>query len=318
MKILITGGAGFIGSNLARAALASQTITGVTVLDDLTGGGDPSELEAAGVRVFQKSILDAHWLDRAMHGCDAVVHLAAVTSVQESVEDPIRCHSVNTAGTAMVLEAARQSNQRPQAIVASSASVYGHGLGRIQSESHPTRPLSPYAASKVAAEALTLAYRSSYDMQTLALRFFNVYGPGQRHDHPYAAAIPRLIHAALTGSPVPIHGDGHQTRDYTYVGDVCAVLLSAIRHRITDLSPVNLAFGTRNDLHEVLWVVQEITGREIHIRYEPARAADIRHSSADSSTLRRLFPTAVPHGLSAGLLTTVAWLESQLSEGPAQ
>ncbi|MFI7210093.1 NAD-dependent epimerase/dehydratase family protein [Micromonospora maritima] len=305
MRLLVTGGAGFIGSNLTRAALADPAVRDVRVLDDLSTGS-AENLSGLDVELVTGSILDPAALARAMSGRDAVVHLAALPSVPRSVKDPLASHSANATGTLCVLEAARQHGVG-HVVVASSSSVYGANPELPRSEFGWTSPLSPYAASKQATESYALAYQACYGLPTLAFRFFNVYGPRQRHDHAYAAVIPRFVHAALHGEPVVFHGDGRQTRDFTYVETVCAVLLDAVRRSVFHPHPVNLAFGTQTDLHAVVAELESILDHPIERRTAPPRTGDVARSTADNGLLRQLFPEVRPVPLTVGLRATVAW-----------
>jgi len=311
MRLLVTGGAGFIGANLTRAALEDPSITDVRVVDDLSTGSI-ANLTGLDVEVVTGSILDEETLDRAMAGRDAVVHLAALPSVPRSIREPVAFHQANATGTLCVLEAARR-HRLGHVVVASSSSAYGANPALPKDEPAWTRSMSPYAASKLATEAYALAYQSSYGLPTLAFRFFNVYGPGQRHDHPYAAVIPRFVHAALQGEPVVFHGDGRQTRDFTYVETVCEVLLDALRRTVHHPQPVNLAFGTRTNLHTVVAELEQILDRPIERRNTPPRAGDIRHSAADNQLLGELFPGVKAASLTDGLRATVRWLEAHLA-----
>ena len=310
MRLLITGGAGFIGSNFARTALAGPQQMDVRIIDDFSTGFR-SNLAGLDAEVVSGSILDEELLDRAMSGRDAVVHLAALPSVPRSVLEPLVTHAANATGTLKVLESARRHGVG-HVVVASSCSVYGANPELPKDEFAWTRPLSPYSVSKLATEAYALAYQSTYGLSTLAFRFFNVYGPGQRHDHPYAAVLPRFVHAALAGDPVTIHGDGRQSRDFTYVGTVCAVLADAVRRSVTSDQPVNLAFGIRTDLLTLLAGLESVVDRPIGRHFVPARPGDIRHSQADNSRLRELFPAVAGYPLDAGLRTTVQWFRSNV------
>ena len=314
MRLLITGGAGFIGSNLTRAALADSAITEVRIIDDLSTGLT-SNLDGLAVRLIRGSILHPADLDAAMAGIDAVVHLAALPSVPRSIRDPLGSHAANATGSLAVLEAARRHGAG-HVVVASSSSVYGTNPALPRHELDWTRPMSPYAVSKLATEAYTLAYQISYGLPTLAFRFFNVYGPGQRHDHAYAAAIPRFMRAALTGEPVVFYGDGTQSRDFTHVDTVCAVLLDAVRRTVWESQPVNLAFGTRTDLRQLVSTMEEVLGRPIEVRTAPERDGDVRHSEADGTRLRELFPDARAISLEDGLRSTAAWFDTILAGMP--
>lgn len=315
MRVAITGGAGFIGANLVRAALADDEIDEVTVLDDLSLGLR-SNLGGLDLRCVIGSLLDPIALDRAVAGADAIVHLGALGSVPRSLHDPLATHHANATGTLLLLEAARRHDVG-HVVVASSSSVYGSNPLLPKPELTWTRPMSPYAASKLAAEAYTLAYQPAYGMPTLALRFFNVYGPYQRHDHVYAAVIPRFVHAALCDEPVVIHGDGTQSRDFTYVGTVCEVIISAVRRRVHHPDPVNVAFGSPASLLEVLDDLAELFGHRIDRTFAAPRAGDVSHSAADNARLRRLFPGVEPVDRLAGLRATVDWMKSVSGIAPA-
>jgi len=173
-------------------------------------------------------------------------------------------------------------------------------------------PMSPYAVSKMAAEQYTLAWQHSYGMKTLPFRFFNVFGPNQAPDHDYAAVVPTFIASALRGETLHVNGDGLQSRDFTYVGTVCDVIANAITQRISHNGPVNLAFGTRTSLLEVIAFLQEILGQQLNVDHREERIGDVRHSQADNSVLKNLFPDVNPVSLDEGLRTTVEWLHNYL------
>ena len=244
MAVLVTGGAGFIGAHVCAQLGRPGRARRVVVLDDLSTGLTSNLAGLDHVELVVGSVLDDERVTDLMARVDAVVHLAAVPAVARSLDDPRTSYEVNATGTVTVLEAARRHGCH--AIVASSSSVYGPGAELPAREDQPTRPASPYAASKLAAEAWTLAYGRSFELPVLAFRFFNVFGPLQRADHAYAAVIPAFIDAARAGRPLTVHGDGTQTRDFTYVGDVAAVVADAVDRRVTSEFPVNLAFRSRH------------------------------------------------------------------------
>ena len=286
-RILITGGAGFIGSNLAELALGRGH--SVTVLDDLsTGFAD--NLDGLDVRFVEGSILDEDSLSSAMAGADSVVHLAALGSVPRSIKDPQATHAANATGTLAVLEAARQAGVQ-HVVSASSSSVYGLNPALPKHEREWVRPMSPYAVTKLATEQYTLAYQESFGLQTLAFRFFNVYGPKQRAGHVYAAVIPTWLDALFRGEPLWVNGDGSNSRDFTYVATVCAVLLDAVERTVTHPEPVNLAFGTNTTLNDLAQQIEITTGQAPDVRHRDPRPGDVPHSQADNATLRSLFPT---------------------------
>ncbi|MBT4187774.1 MAG: NAD-dependent epimerase/dehydratase family protein [Gemmatimonadales bacterium] len=309
MKVLITGGAGFIGANLARTLTSGRTdIDDVIVIDDLSFGLR-SNLDGLDVNFIEGSILDEDLLATAMDGVSSVVHLAARSSVPRSIAEPMAAHADNATGTALVLEAARTEGD-VQVIVASSSSVYGANDVLPKHEGLAPRPVSPYAASKLATESYTLAWGHSYDMSVLALRFFNVFGPLQPPLHTYAAVIPAFLSAAMQGQPLPVHGDGTQCRDFTYVDTVVSVIVDAIQRRVSHLEPLNLAFGQKITLLEVISELEVILDRKLPVDFQPSRVGDVARSQADSSALRRLFPDITPSDFADGLRATAGWFQS--------
>ena len=307
MKVLITGGAGFIGANLSRALIDQDWINEVVVIDDLSFGFR-SNLDGLEVTFVEGSILDEDLLKSTMGGVSAVVHLAARSSVPRSIGDPLAAHRDNTTGTALVLEAARSQGD-VQVIVASSSSVYGANESLPKHEGLATQPVSPYAATKLASESYTLAWGHSYGMPVLALRFFNVFGPLQPPLHTYAAVIPAFLSAAMQDQALPVHGDGTQCRDFTYVDTVVSVIADAIHRRVSHLEPLNLAFGKKITLLEVISELEVILDRNLSIDYQPPRVGDVARSQADSSALRRLFPDVVPSDFVDGLRSTTEWFQ---------
>ncbi|MGO9344217.1 MAG: NAD-dependent epimerase/dehydratase family protein [Acidimicrobiales bacterium] len=310
MDVLVTGGAGFIGANLCGALRDCPDVDRVVVLDDLSSGKIENLESLKDVELVTGSILDERSLARASAGVDAIVHLAARPSVPRSLEDPVATHHANATGTLAVLECARLGS-RPHVIVASSSSVYGANPELPKREDMATFPMSPYGASKLATESYTLAHGRSFGMDVLAFRFFNVFGPLQAADHAYAAVIPAFIAAALRGDPLVVHGDGGQTRDFTYVGSVCAVLVDAVRRKVTSDRAVNLAFGSRVSLLELIAILEEVLGAPVRTTHTEPRAGDVRDSQADQTRLRELFPDARPVPLAEGLCKTVDWFRQQ-------
>ena len=306
MRLLITGGAGFIGSNLAKLALAEGVE--VTILDDLSTGYREN-IDDLGVTFIEGSILDVDAVREALVGVDSVLHLAALGSVPRSILDPLATHAANATGTLTVLDEARRAGIK-HFVVSSSSSVYGMNPALPKSEREWVRPMSPYAVTKLATEQYVLAYQQSYGMDTLAFRFFNVYGPGQRAGHSYAAVIPVFIDALLDGRPLPINGDGSHSRDFTYVGTVCRILLDAAHRRVTNPEPVNLAFGTNTTLLELVATIGRVTRRATPVEHRDPRPGDVGHSQADNTVLRSLFPEVQPVSLEQGIAETVAWFEA--------
>jgi UDP-glucose 4-epimerase len=311
MRVLVTGGAGFIGANLCSSLAANSAVSGLVALDDLSTGKKENLADLAGVELVEGSILDEALLDALFEDVDSVVHLAARPSVPRSLADPMATHRVNVTGTMEVLEAARRHG-RPQVVFASSSSVYGANPALPKREDMVTLPVSPYASSKLAGESAVLAYGRSFGVPALAFRFFNVFGPLQGADHAYAAVVPTFIAAALRGEALPIHGDGNQTRDFTFVGSVVAVLTQAVVGGVADPQPVNLAFGTRVSIIELVEHLESVLGRRLERHHAEPRAGDVRDSQADQSRLRQLFPGIEPVGLEEGLGATVEWFEQHV------
>jgi UDP-glucose 4-epimerase len=307
VRIVVTGGAGFIGANLVRH-LVDEQVGEVVVIDDLSTG-DAANLDGLDATLHVGTILDAALLDRVVIGADAIVHLAARPSVPRSIEDPLASHHANATGTLEVLEAARRAGN-PHVIVASSSSVYGANPTLPKSEDLRTQPMSPYAVSKLATESYALAYGTCFNLPVLAFRFFNVYGPLQPAGHAYAAALPAFINAALRGEPIQIDGDGKQSRDFTYVGSVCKAITAALVRQVTSDEPVNLAFGSRLTILEAIAELEDLVGTELAREHRPPRSGDVRHSQADGARLAALLPDVAPVPFRDGLAATVTWFRA--------
>ncbi|MFD7414336.1 NAD-dependent epimerase/dehydratase family protein [Kitasatospora purpeofusca] len=308
MRVVVTGGAGFIGANLVRALLARPEVDQVRVVDNLSTG-QKANLEGTGAVLHEGTILDPELLDEAFTGADAVVHLAALPSVPRSVADPLASHHANATGTLEVLEAARRAGGLYVA-AASSSSVYGANRELPKRETMRTAPMSPYAVSKLATEAYLAAYHHCYGLGVLPLRFFNVFGPLQPAGHAYAAVVPAFLDAALAGRPLTVHGDGGQSRDFTFVGTVTQVITDAVLRRVVSPDPVNLAFGTRTSLLELVGELESVLGHPVEVAHTEPRPGDVRDSQADNARLRELFPDVRPVPLREGLERTAAWFRT--------
>jgi UDP-glucose 4-epimerase len=308
VKVVVTGGAGFIGANLCRTLAGADGIDEVVALDDLSTGLAPN-LEGVEASLVVADMVDRDVLDAVLPGASAVVHLGARPSVPRSLDDPMASHHANATGTLQVLEAVRRHDVG-YVIVASSSSVYGANPELPKHEELVPMPVSPYAASKLATETYALAHAASFGIDALAFRFFNVYGPLQTAGHAYAAVVPAFVAAALAGDAVTVHGDGGQTRDFTYIGSVCEVLTEAVLNRTSSVRPVNLAFGGRSSLLEVLDELERIVGHPVERHHVGARPGDVRDSQADQTNLRALFPGIVPVELVEGLRRTVDWFRT--------
>jgi UDP-glucose 4-epimerase len=283
MRVLVTGGAGFIGSHIVADRLRDGDE--VVVIDDLTTGF--RENVPADVRLVAGSVADPDAVKDAMVGVDLVHHHAAARAVLRSVEDPIGTDRVNTGGTLNVLTAAREAGAR-RVIIASSSSVYGGVAPTPTPEDAPLRPKSPYAVSKLAGEHYARVFSKLYELETVALRYFNVFGPRQRPDSPYAAVIPLFIDALADGDPPVVHGDGLQSRDFTYISDVVRA------NRFAATAPAdrasgevyNIARGEPSTLLELIGHIQRIMGVDVAPVHTAPRAGDIRMSCADASRAR--------------------------------
>jgi processive 1,2-diacylglycerol beta-glucosyltransferase len=303
MRVVVTGGAGFIGSHVCAALLDAPGEIDVVVVDDLSTGR-LSNIDRARCRLVVGSVLDSSVLDDAFLGTDAVVHLAAAASVPGSMDDPISCDMVNVGGTVRVLEAARRAGNC-HVVLASSSAVYGAGRSALHSEKTPAQPVTPYAASKLAAEWYAQVFAQCFGMDVLALRIFNAFGPGQLAQGRYAAAIPSFVTAANAGRPIPVTGDGRQVRDFIYVGTVAAVIADAVRRRVTCTEPVNVASGTPRSLLEVVAELEHVLGRSLPVEHLPGRPGDVRDSRATVDRMRELFPGVELPAFGAALRATV-------------
>jgi nucleoside-diphosphate-sugar epimerase len=302
----VTGGAGFIGSHLVDRLLAEGF--SVRVLDDLSTGLRSNLPVDEDLRFVEGSILDDGLLEEVFSDADYVVHLAALGSVPRSIADPLSSHEVNATGTLRALIAARDCGVR-RFVFASSSSVYGDHPGLPKREPHTGSLLSPYAASKQDGENYSALFRQLYDMDTVSLRFFNVFGPRQRADHPYAAVTPRFMSAAAQGEPLVIYGDGEQTRDFTYVDNTVGAVLAALLADPANISGevFNVACGGQTSLLEVISALQEITQLDLDVVHKPARQGDVRHSHADVKAFYAATGFEAKIDLRAGLTETWAW-----------
>ena len=298
-RILITGGAGFIGSHLTRH-FAEQAE--VTVLDDLRSGY-ARNLDGVRCRFLQGSILDDVALKQAIAGAEEVYHLAAMISVPESIAKPAECAKLNTEGTQRVLDGALNAGVR-KVVLASSAAIYGDNPTVPKFESMPPEPKSPYAETKLAGEKLLEQYTRAHGLGTASLRFFNVFGPRQDPRSAYAAAVPIFIAKALRDEPIGIHGDGGQTRDFIHVADIVGALAYAGDSK--DMSGTyNVGYGQSQSILALAQEIIRLTGSKSTIEHLPSRAGDVRHSLA--STARLLSAGWKPQStVSLGLAETIA------------
>ena len=299
MKTCVTGGAGFIGSHLVDRLLADGHE--VVVLDNLSTGNLENLADADGrFEWIEGDLRDPAAVERAVASCEVVYHQAALAAVARSVETPREVTDVNIGGTLNVLLAARDADVR-RVVFASSSSVYGDTPELPKRESMPLSPRSPYAATKASAEAFLSAFRATYGLETVAFRYFNVYGPRQSPRSRYAAVVPRFIEAMSRGEPPVVHGDGEQTRDFTFVGDVVDALARAATAPDAVRGPMNLGGGSRTSILHLAEVIAKAVGYAGIRTHEPTRIGDVRDSLADIRRAREWLGwqprTALPDGI---------------------
>jgi UDP-glucose 4-epimerase len=306
--ILITGGAGFIGSHLADALLARGQA--VRVLDNLSTGKRANlPLAQARLTLIEGDVADAALVARAVQGCSAVVHLAAVASVQASVDDPVATHQSNFIGTLNVCEAMRQAGVK-RVLFASSAAVYGNnGEGQAIDEDTPKSPLTPYAVDKLAGEQYLDFYRRQHGLEPVLWRFFNIYGPRQDPASPYSGVISIFSERARQGLPITVFGDGEQTRDFFYVGDLAKLLLQALDMPQAPQGPINVGLNRTTSLNQLLAALEGVLGSLPAVSHAQARAGDIRHSRANNARLLEQFSLGETTSLVGGLTNLVAAAE---------
>jgi len=315
VNVLVTGGAGFIGSHLVRGLLKRGDH--VRVLDDLSTGKRENLAEIAGeVEMLEGDVRDPETCSAACAGMDAVSHQAALGSVPRSVEDPATTHEVNVNGTLNVLLAARERGVK-RFVFASSSSVYGDAPERVKVEELPARPLSPYAVSKLAGEAYTVVFNRVYGLETVALRYFNVFGPRQDPESMYAAVVPRFATRLLGGERPVIFGDGEQSRHFTYVDNVVLANLLALECPPRAWGRAyNVACGRAISLNELFSVMQRaVGGKAIEIRpvHEPPRQGDVRDSLASVDAAKQALGYAPAVDVATGIRWTVEWYRDNLA-----
>ena len=305
MNALVTGGAGFIGSNLVRGLLREGHR--VTVLDDLSSGHF-CNVEGLPIRFIEADVRKPRILAKAVQGADTVFHLAASVGNKRSIDSPSRDAEVNVLGTVRLLEAARRAGVR-KFVTSSSAGIFGELKTIPIREDHPVEPDTPYGASKLCAEKETLAYGKLHGMETVCLRYFNVYGPGQRFD-AYGNVIPIFVFRMLRGQPIEIFGDGEQTRDFVNVGDV---VQANMRAAVTAgaVGAFNIGSGTRVTVNELVRRLQAGSGMKPDVIYAAPRAGDVRDSLADISAARQAFGFNPSVSLEEGLGAYCDWARQE-------
>ena len=304
-KVGVTGGAGFIGSNLTRRLISEGHE--VVVFDDVID-------QACEFR--ELSITDFTGLKATIKDCETIFHLAARGSVPRSIKNPVATHDVNATGTLNVLEVARSSGAH--VIFSSSSSVYGRNMQLPKDESMWLGPMTPYAASKLAAEGYVQAYASAYKVPTTLLRFFNVFGPRQRPDHEYAAVLPKWIWLAMQGKAIDVYGDGSASRDFTYVDTVLDIAMTAMNEKVLTDGAMNLAYGNRIFLSDTIEFLRKHFP-DLKVNYVAERLGDVKESQNAPELLKTLFPKVQPKEFETALAETIQWLKEfgqSVANGP--
>jgi UDP-glucose 4-epimerase len=305
---LVTGGAGFIGSHLVEALTAAGRP--VRVLDDFsTGMRDNLAHVRPAPEVLEGDVADPATVARAVQGAGVIFHLAALASVQKSVESPADTHRVCALGTLHVLDAARRAGVR-RVVYAGSSSAYGIPGGEVQSEQDPVGPLSPYAAAKLAGEMYAQAFAATYGLETVRLRFFNVFGPRQRADSPYSGVIALFVAALTAGRSPTVFGDGLQSRDFTYVTDVIQALLRAAERPGVSGKVYNVGTGHSVSVLDLIAALNRQLGTQVAPQHAPQRVGDVRYSRADVSRARRDLGYNPAVTFEEGLTETLRWYRS--------
>ena len=307
--LLITGGAGFIGSSLAAAMVARGDT--VRVLDNFSSG-KRENLQGLNVELHVGDFLDEEVLRKAATGVEVIFHQGALPSVPRSIAAPLPSHEANATGTLRVLEAARAAGVR-RVVYAGSSSAYGDTPVLPKVETMVPNPLSPYAVGKLTGELYCRMYARTFGLETVVLRYFNVFGPRQDPQSQYAAVIPKFVTAALTGAEPVVFGDGTQSRDFCFIDNVVQANLRAADAPVEKASgrTFNVACGSAIDLNGVINMVAQLTGRPLKARYEPSRAGDVKHSLADISEARERLGYQPEVDFAEGLRRTVAWFKGR-------
>jgi UDP-glucose 4-epimerase len=310
MRVLITGGAGFIGTNLCHLLAADPSVDEIVVLDDASHG-DPDQLADLPVRLVPGSVCDQDALAEATEAVDAIVHLAAHGGTGAGVMEPITTQRVNVEGTVAVLEAARRAGDA-HVVLASTAAIYGANPALPSHEELAPLPRTPFAASKLAAESFASAYQQTFGLPVLTLRLFDVYGRYQPLDAGEGAVVASFVRAALRGEPLLIHGDGRQTRDFVDAGTVCRIIAAALHDRVCTARPINVGSGRRTSILELAQLVAGIVGAPVLLRHHGARPGDDRDRRASIERLQTHFPRVQRTPLAEGIADMVAWARGEI------
>jgi len=308
-KVVVTGGAGFIGSNLAEYLSNDNQ---VVVIDDLSTGhmeNIKDLIDDNKIDFIEGSVTDLEILQKTFKNIDYVFHEAAIPSVPRSIKDPVKTSNVSINGTLNVLLAARDCGVK-KVVYASSSSVYGDTPTLPKKEEMNPNPLSPYAVSKLAAEYYCCVFTGIFHLPTVALRYFNVYGPRQDPSSEYAAVIPKFINKILNDSPPVVYGDGKQTRDFTFIDDVISANILAAESDATGI--FNAAGGKRITINDLAKTIMTLCNKNLEIVYEEVRSGDIKHSLADNSKAKEQFGYIPRFDIKDGLKETIQWFQKQI------
>ena len=305
---LVTGGAGFIGSHIVDALVARGEQ--VTVLDDFSSGRrDNLAAVLDRIALIEGDTRDLSTVARAMQGVQFVLHQAALRSVPKSLKHPAEYHAVNVTGTLNILLAARDAGVR-RVVLASSSSIYGESQQLPQREDQPVMPVSPYAVTKLMGEQYCQLFAKAYGLETVSLRYFNVFGPRQSLENEYAVVIPRFIVSLLKGESPPIHGDGRQSRDFTYIDNVVAANLLACQATGASGQVFNVACGEHYSVLDLFHAVQQLLNVSLPPNHTPTRPGDVRHTCADISRTQHVLGYRVQQDFTEGLQRTTAWFKT--------
>jgi UDP-N-acetylglucosamine 4-epimerase len=319
INLLITGGAGFVGSNLVEHFLNDDRIGLVRVIDDLSNGyyeNVEEFLDHPKYEFVEGSITDYELCEKVMKGIDKVSHQAALGSVPRSIDNPMKTNEVNVGGTVNILHAAMKADVE-RVVCAFSSSTYGDHPGMPKVEGNEGKPLSPYAVSKAAVEQYAEVFGKTYGLNWIGLRYFNIYGPRQNPDNPYAAVIPIFCKAFIEGNGITINGDGETSRDFTFVANAIQAneraLFTENKHALNQV--YNTACGDQVTLNEMVQMLREISGNEVPVHYGPERPGDVKHSRADISKIEYLLEYKPEVRFKEGLERVYRWYEGSNAAG---